>query len=87
MANIVPTIAMPDFDKMRTALRALGSSKRNVNRATFDTLLPEIEQALQEEHPVKAIWKILHQQGLDVSRATFRKWLTARAPSQEQRAE
>jgi hypothetical protein len=86
MTPITPAPA-PDLDKMRSALRELCSSKRNVSRAAFDSLLPEIEQAMREDHPVKAIWKSLHQLGLDVSLATFRKWLTETATSQEQIAE
>lgn len=86
MANI-PTSRMPNLDQMRTALRELGSSKRSVSRATFDALLPEIEQALKDDHPVKTIWASLHKQGLDVSLATFRKWLADRAPINEEIAQ
>lgn len=79
MANIT---SAPNVDKMRAALRDLGSNKRSVMRATFDAVLPEIEQALEDKHPIKAIWSSLRQQGLDVSLATFRKWLPARATAE-----
>lgn len=77
MQNASPT-PVPNLEKMRTALHELRSSKRNVSRAAFDMLLPDIKQALMDEHPVKTIWKSLHQQGLELSLATFRKWLAER---------
>lgn len=67
--------AMPDLSKMREALHALAPNKQSKFREMFNQLLPDIEKALQAQKQVKPIWNVLRNQGLDISLATFRKWL------------
>jgi len=71
--------AMNDISKMREALHALAPNKQSKYRDMFTQLLPDIENALHAQKRVKSIWSVLRNQGLDISLATFRKWLAESA--------